>query len=60
MRERLGVEDSNNVRINVGEEGEGWRNVGAENSTLVLLYSFSEECFGALEPEVIEVVGAET
>lgn len=57
VRERLGVEDSYNVRINVGEEGEGGRDVCAENRALILLNSLPEESFGALEPEVIEAVG---
>lgn len=36
---RLGVKDSNNVGINIGEERESWRDIGAKNCAPVLLYS---------------------
>lgn len=51
--ERLGVEDGNDVRVNISEERERGRDVGAENRALVLLYSLPEELLGALEPEVV-------
>ena len=53
----LGVEDGDNVGINVVEEREGGGDVGAENRALVLVNSLPEECLRALEPEVVEPVG---
>lgn len=55
--ERFGVEDGDNVWINGGEEREGGGDVGTENRAFVLLYSLPEECFRALEPEVVKAVG---
>ena len=55
--EGLDIKNSDNVRVNVEEEGERRRNVGAEHGALVLFRSLPEEAFRLLEPEVVQSIG---
>lgn len=50
------VENRDYVGINVNEEGEGGRNIGAEHGALVFLHSLSEEALWLLEPEVVKPI----
>lgn len=54
--ERFDIENCDDVGINVDEEGEGGRNIGAEHRALILLHSVLEEALRLLEPEVVESV----
>jgi len=54
--EGFDIENCDDVGINVGEEGEGGRNIGAEHRALVLLHSLLEEALRLLEPEVVQSI----
>ena len=55
--EGFAVEDGDDVRVNINEEGESRRDVCTEHGAVVLLDPLPEELLRALEPEVFEAIG---